>query len=311
VTGVVEVANGVSLTLVGTIDVTGKLELEAKSTLTNLIIGAGGVSLSGDGDLVLSNSADNIIVGQVATDTLTNVNDHIVGSGLLGDGVLTLVNDKAGVIDGNGTVALTLNTGTKSITNAGTIEALGKGGVIVGGTLDNTGKLYADGGTLTLDGAVVGAGTGLINGGELYAKSTFVEDVAFTGLTGVLELADSRTYSGKITGFSKTGTNSLDLLDIAFGTKTKATYSGTLTSGILSVTDGTHTAKIVLVGNYETSTFTLSSDGHGGTKVVDPTAPPHAFIAAMAGFGAPGGTASAGAEPWRNPAASLAPPNAG
>jgi hypothetical protein len=39
----------------------------------------------------------------------------------------------------------------------------------------------------------------------------------------------------------------------------------------LTVTDGTDTAHIHLSGNYLSSTFTVSSDGHGGTSVVDPT----------------------------------------
>src|SRR4029077_1948201 len=40
--------------------------------------------------------------------------------------------------------------------------------------------------------------------------------------------------------------------------------------GTLTVSDGTHTAKITLLGDYSLSTFTPSSDGHGGTSVVDP-----------------------------------------
>jgi hypothetical protein len=36
------------------------------------------------------------------------------------------------------------------------------------------------------------------------------------------------------------------------------------------VTDGSHSAKIALLGNYLASTFTTSSDGHGGTNVIDP-----------------------------------------
>jgi hypothetical protein len=36
------------------------------------------------------------------------------------------------------------------------------------------------------------------------------------------------------------------------------------------VTDGTHTARIALLGNYLNSTFVASNDGHGGTAVVDP-----------------------------------------
>ena len=34
--------------------------------------------------------------------------------------------------------------------------------------------------------------------------------------------------------------------------------------------DGTHTASIALLGNYSLANFTASSDGHGGTSVVDP-----------------------------------------
>jgi hypothetical protein len=64
---------------------------------------------------------------------------------------------------------------------------------------------------------------------------------------------------------------------------------------VLTVTDGTHTAHIHLAGNYSGSTFTTSSDGHGGTTVVDPTshgAARQTFVAAMASF-APKGPANA------------------
>jgi len=61
---------------------------------------------------------------------------------------------------------------------------------------------------------------------------------------------------------------------------------------VLTVTDGTHTAEIKLIGSYPTSTFEVSSDGHGGTIVVDPAATgsssPHHFIAAMASMTGPG-----------------------
>jgi hypothetical protein len=69
---------------------------------------------------------------------------------------------------------------------------------------------------------------------------------------------------------------------------------------VLTVTDGTNTAHITLMGNYTASTFTVSSDGAGGTKVVDPTkatltTPPKQPLAAaplviaMASFGAGSG----------------------
>jgi hypothetical protein len=175
---------------------------------------------------------------------------------------------------------------------------------------------------------VTGTGTAeLENAGTLILKGAFNQNVTFaTGSTGALELADSKGYTtGAITGFSKTGTNALDLLDIPFvsGTTT-ATYSGTATSGVLTVKDGANVATIHLTGNYTTSTFTVSAGPGGvGTKVVDPAQPPapphvaaplspHPFIAAMAGFGAdPGGeTAAAMVEAWRGPHPTLSAPGA-
>ena len=104
---------------------------------------------------------------------------------------------------------------------------------------------------------------------------------------GVLELEDSVAYTGKVVGLSNTGTNSLDLRDITFTSGvTKATYSGTTASGTLTVTDGTHTAHIQLIGNYTTAgAFVLSSDTFGGTSIVDPQhSTPAALTQAMAGF---------------------------
>jgi len=165
--------------------------------------------------------------------------------------------------------------------------------------VDNTGRLDALSANLTVNGAVTGAGTGVIGGGTLDATSSFNEAVTFSaGATGMLELAHSQTYTGKITGLSTTGANALDLADISFisGT-TKASFSGTTAAGVLTVTDGTHMANIHLTGDYVGSTFTVSAAAGGGTKVVDPSGPeaarpvtappPYAFVAAMAGF-APG-----------------------
>jgi hypothetical protein len=121
-----------------------------------------------------------------------------------------------------------------------------------------------------------------VTGGTALFSSTFAQNVSFTTASGsVLELAHSTAYSGKISGFSKTGASALDLLDIGFGSKTKATFSGTSVSGVLTVTDGTHTAKIAFTGSYVASAFTVASDGHGGTMVKDP---PAALISAMAAF---------------------------
>ncbi|MEP6968364.1 MAG: hypothetical protein ABI906_09815, partial [Pseudomonadota bacterium] len=153
--------------------------------------------------------------------------------------------------------------------------------------------------------------------------SSFTENVAFTGTSGVLELAQSQSYAGNLRGFSKTGGTSLDLTDIGFVGAGEATFSGNRHSGVLTVTDGTHTAHITLIGDYTGSTFVAGSDGHGGVSIIDSqagvasVAPPHVmataashqFIAAMAGLGAiAGGALEAGAG-WRHtaPASLIAP----
>jgi hypothetical protein len=66
---------------------------------------------------------------------------------------------------------------------------------------------------------------------------------------------------------------------------------------VLTVTDGTHTAKINLTGNYLASVWDLTADSSGGTVVTDPTAPSaHVMASAMAGFApAPTGGSSTAA----------------
>jgi hypothetical protein len=271
------------------VTLSGAVTLGTNLTVTTptLLVAASGATLSGAGELILSNTATNSLYGVCGSATLID-DGKILGAGDLGAGQLTLIIGSGGLVDGDSTLNLTIDTGANTIHNAGEIESVGAGGVTIAGAVANAGKLFVNGGTFTLDGAVAGVGTGLITKGTLFAASTFTENVTFNGTAGILELAHAQTYTGTITGFSKTGTTSLDLGDITFASgTTKATYSGTTTSGTLTVTDGTHSARITLSGNYTASAFITSSDGHGGTTVVDPTPKkaPHAFIAAMAGFG--------------------------
>jgi hypothetical protein len=111
-----------------------------------------------------------------------------------------------------------------------------------------------------------------------------------TGATGVLELSDWTAFTGTVGGLSTTGTNSIDLAGFTL-TGAKASYSGTTAAGVLTVSNGTQTAKIHLIGDYLGSSFTLAGDGHGGTTVKDP---PAALVQALATFPAsPAAPASA------------------
>ena len=271
--GLIRVLNGGNVTLAGSIQNYGKIDLLAGTKTADLIVGTTGATLASKGDVVLGDSANNRIYGKAAGDVLTNADDRIEGAGQLGKGVLTLVNQAAGVIDGSQALALTIDTGTATIQNAGLIENVGKGGTLINSAVDNTGTLEEiANGTLSIMGAVTGSGRAVVKGGTLFVSLAFGEAVTFSGSNGTLRLGQSQAFTGKITGFA--GTNALDLADVTFTSGvTKATFSGTAAGGVLTVTDGTHTAHIALVGDYRASTFNLSSDGHGGTKVVDPPAP--------------------------------------
>jgi hypothetical protein len=159
--------------------------------------------------------------------------------------------------------------------------------VTIAGAVANAGLVEAVKSDLTVNGAVTGTGSAVINAGALAFGSSFSEAVTFSSSTGELILAQSQTYTGAITGFAKSTGTVLDLRDIGFVSASEATFSGTKNGGVLTVTDGTHTAKITLVGNYTTSAFVAASDGDGGVTVVDPPAgkpSPAAFAGVMAGL---------------------------
>ncbi len=213
-----------------------------------------------------------------------------------------------------GDAASTIDTGAGVFSNAGTIYANGSGisgggGLTINGAVSNGGTLFAYLGSLEVIGAVTGKGTGKINGGTLQLDSTFTQNVTFaTGATGELVLGQSKGYTGSITGFSKTSANQLDLKDIGFSGTTTATYAGTTSSGVLTVTDGVNTAHIKLIGNYTTSTFTVASDGSGGTLVSDPashSASASRLVSAMAGLGSHAASAALHVSPAFHPGHSL------
>ena len=82
------------------------------------------------------------------------------------------------------------------------------------------------------------------------------------------QLDDSQDFKGLVAGL--TAADTFYLRDINFATVQTPTFSGNSSGATLHVTDATHTANIGLLGNYLASTFAASSDGHGGTDIVDP-----------------------------------------
>ena len=81
----------------------------------------------------------------------------------------------------------------------------------------------------------------------------------FAGDTGTLKLDNSASFTGTVAGMS--GEDTLDLADIDAVKAQQPSFAGNSAGGTLTVTDGTHTANIALLGNYMASVFVTASDG--------------------------------------------------
>jgi hypothetical protein len=250
----VSFTNGSNLTLLGAINNTGTITLNNTS---QIVVYTGGATLAGSGSVTLTDSTANTIIGTGTSTTLTNQNT-ISGAGAIGGNGLVLANQ--GVIDATGTNPLIVDTGTSAVTNSGTLEAAANGELFVASNVTNTGHLIANNGTVIFEGAVSGTGTATIQGaGSIEFGSTTTANITFAaGADGTVTFDAASTLTGKlsVTGFTLGDT--IDLADINFsGSGPTLTFS----KGVLTVSDGTHVAKLNMIGR---------SDGNGGTLITDP-----------------------------------------
>ena len=140
------------------------------------------------------------------------------------------------------------------------------------------------------------------NGATITIDGPSAQAVTFTGTTGTLKLEDPQAFTGLISGLA--GADAIDLSGFAYGANLQATYLGNASGGTLTVTDGAETARIALSGNYLSSTWAVSSDGKGGTTVVDPTLPPGVTLQQIDGgpdYYANNGLTYAHNDGWDNP----------
>jgi Mg-chelatase subunit ChlD len=264
------VGDGALLPLAGIINNTGTIALDSAGSETHLQLIQYGMTLQGGGQLILSDSGENLISGTLPSVTLTNVDNTISGAGHLGAGGMTLVND--GTIIATGSHALVIDTGANVVTNAGTLEATGSGGLIVNSDVANSGLIWAHGGNITMNGAVAGSGTAMISGSATLgfgaassADITFAADAA-----GTLTLKDAADFTGTISGFSSNDHIDLTNISYSIASVSNASYSSSTNITTLAITDGTSTDAIKFVGNYTiNTTWHFSSDGHGGTLLTD------------------------------------------
>ena len=206
------------------------------------------------------NSRDNpyyVLVGQIDNgDTISNGGIETVNSGGEADATTvdtggSLVVDVGGTANGtivsNGGGAFVYGSASGTQVNAGGTEYVQASGVDNGTTLNGGTEIVAAGGTINGTVTFVGGGTLVVN--------------QSTNLGG----------GAALVGFNSPN-DVLDLENISFAANPIITWKqDTSTSGTLTVTDGTNTASIILLGQYTTANFTLAPDGNDGTDVFDPT----------------------------------------
>jgi hypothetical protein len=264
--GTMTIGDGAVMPLSGTINNTGTIALNSTGDETDLQLIEHGVTLEGGGKIVLSDSDANIISGTSSDVTLNNEDNTISGAGHLGNGELALTN--AGTIDATGIHALTIDTGSNWVFNSGVLEASGSGGLTVASSIINSGVLWANGASLTVQGAVSGNGTATIDGsGTLDFEASSTANVVFgSGATGTLKLGDSFHFNGTITGFGAS-----DIIDLADVGSTAASISyhenAAGTGGTLAISGGAQTVELSLVGHYSADNFNIVPDHANGTLI--------------------------------------------
>ncbi|WP_238587506.1 beta strand repeat-containing protein [Cupriavidus sp. IDO] len=262
--GTMVVSDSAMLPLGGTILNTGSIVLNALGNETDLEVLSDGITLRGGGQVTLSDNSGNVIFGTAPGTVFTNIDNTISGAGHIGGGPMTLIND--GTIIANGLNALEIDTGLNNVVNAGTLEATGSGGLVVHGSVTNSGVLWAHGGNLTVTGDVDGGGVANIDGGATleYGAAASENTMFAAGANGTLKLDESSAFTGTVSGLSDG--NRLDLADILAGPETTLAFAASQdgSGGTLTVSDGTHTAHIDLKGQYDLQGFHLATDNSGG-----------------------------------------------
>jgi hypothetical protein len=170
---------------------------------------------------------------------------------------------------------------TDTFTNAGTGYASGAGTEEFGVAVINSGQITSSTGTLRFLDAVTNtgtisetsgllsiattvAGTGTLDVGATGTLSLLLgastgQTVDFTATTGLLDLTKPADFLGAISGFGAS-----DVIDL----RNTAETTFTVLNNVLTVFDGaTKEATLNFSGAYTSNSFTLGTDGAGGTFV--------------------------------------------
>ena len=281
----------------------GGVQIDWGFTITTTISG-GYQFVFGSASLTTINSGVQTVQGGgTASDTTIHSGEQNVYSGgnaintTMDGGSQAVYGGATQTIIGNGAIQYLHGTASLTTVNAGGKQSVYADGFATGTTI-NAGGYQLDWGTAS--GTVVNGGVQYVYGsaigttvlaGVQHVQSggsaddttigagalTFVhaggtiDDVVFGGPDAALVLAQASSFTGTISGWQDY--DSIALADILFNDGvTSLSYAANddNSGGTLTVSDGTQTATLSLLGQYSAADFALSSDGHGGTLISDP-----------------------------------------
>lgn len=185
--GLLQISNGDSLLVRGAWANSGTVDLQATSTNTRIYIDTVDVTLSGGGVITLADRTESRVEG-LGGAGLTNVDNTISGAGTIASTLGKLTN--RGTILANGAQTLTIAPGAMGVTNRGTLSALGGGTLkLATGPFTNSesgisGTIRADGGTLVINGTVIGGTVEALNAGVITIDAGSISGGTLAGTSG-------------------------------------------------------------------------------------------------------------------------------
>jgi gamma-glutamylcyclotransferase (GGCT)/AIG2-like uncharacterized protein YtfP len=253
-TGSLQLPDGSTTTLLGTISNTSTIDVNSTGDATTLKIGTASVSLTGTGKIILASNGDDVITG--GSGDILHTANTIEGPGNIGDGVIGVVNTGTIETVAHQTLLTTIDAGSAGFSNQGTVEAVATTTLYINNTANQF--LNYNSGTLT-------GGTYIVDGILKVDGAAITTDAANITVSGAAAKFENGTGGNALSGLATIATGgTFDLIGQTFTTAGNFTNNGTLDVGA-------STKFVVLTGNtltnYNSGTMTLT----GGTYNVTGT----------------------------------------